>query len=167
MGALGICDYITKPRLEAAILGRTPAGEPIKGDYKFVDEFPMLDGFDENLEVFTLTYESPRMVSHNRAFSAIAPLLWLRAGARGPRIDAEEEDFAIAETYGVLFDVDSSRAFKEQLVAAPSARVAYIVTDDDRSFQMVCAGLPEHIEPVRLYESYLTNFTINVGGESR
>ncbi|MFB8386529.1 site-specific DNA-methyltransferase [Microbacterium sp. NPDC055910] len=163
----GICDYITKPRLEAAILGRTPAGEPIKGDYKFVDEFPMLDGFDENLEVFTLTYESPRMVSHNRAFSAIAPLLWLRAGARGPRIDAEEEDFAIAETYGVLFDVDSSRAFKEQLAAAPSARVAYIVTDDDRSFQMVCAGLPEHIEPVRLYESYLTNFTINVGGESR
>ena len=165
--ALGICDYITKPRLKAAVEGRTPAGDPIPGNYKFRDETPISEGFEENLEFFTLTYESPRMVSHNRAFSAIAPLLWLKAGARGPRIDVEAEDFAIAETYGVLFDVDSSRTFLEELAAAPAARVAYIVTDDDRSFQMVCAGLPEHIEPVRLYESYLTNFTINVGGESR
>jgi len=165
--AFGICEYVTKPRLAAAVTGRTFSGAPVIGDYKFVDEFPMADGLAENLEFFTLTYESPRMVSHNRAFSAIAPLLWLRAGARGPRIDAEAEELAVAETYGVLFDVDSSRAFMEQLAAAPAARVAYIVTDDDRSFQMVCAGLPEHIEPVRLYESYLTNFTINVGGESR
>lgn len=29
----GICDYITKPRVAAAINGKTPAGEPIKGDY--------------------------------------------------------------------------------------------------------------------------------------
>ena len=35
----GICDYITKPRVEAAITGMTPEGEPIKGDYKFTDEF--------------------------------------------------------------------------------------------------------------------------------
>lgn len=165
--AFGICEYVTKPRLAAAVTGRTASGAPVAGDYKFVDEFPMANGLAENVEFLTLTYESPRVVSHNRAFSSIAPLLWLRAGARGPRIDIEAEDFAIAETYGVLFDVDASRAFLEQLSAAPAARVAYVVTDDDRSFQMVCAGLPEHIEPVRLYESYLTNFTINVGGENR
>lgn len=29
------------------------------------------------------------------------------------------------------------------------------------------AAVPSEREPVRLYESYLTNFTINVGGESR
>ncbi len=40
---LGICDYITKPRVEAAITGKTPDGKPIKGDYKFTDEFPMAD----------------------------------------------------------------------------------------------------------------------------
>lgn len=164
---LGICDYITKPRLTAAVTGLSPSGDPIAGDYRFTEEFPIADGFEENLEAFTLTYESPRVVAHNRAFSAIAPLLWLRAGAQGLRIDVEADDFAVAESYGVLFDVDTSRAFLEQLAAAPAARIAYIVTDDDRSFQMVCAGLPEHIEPVRLYESYLTNFTINVGGESR
>jgi adenine-specific DNA-methyltransferase len=59
----GICDYITKPRVAAAITGKTPDGEPIKGDYKFTDEFPMADGFEENAEFFTLTYETPRVPS--------------------------------------------------------------------------------------------------------
>jgi len=49
---LGICDYVTKPRIEAAITGKTPAGEPIKGDYKFTDEFPMADGFEANARFF-------------------------------------------------------------------------------------------------------------------
>jgi len=49
---LGICDYITKPRIQAAITGRTLDGEPIKGDYKFVDDFPMSDGFEEKRCIF-------------------------------------------------------------------------------------------------------------------
>ena len=39
--------------------GKTPEGEPIEGDYKFTDEFPMADGFEENVEFFDLTYEDP------------------------------------------------------------------------------------------------------------
>ncbi|MCZ7629543.1 MAG: hypothetical protein M5U19_11040 [Microthrixaceae bacterium] len=46
--ALGIFEHITRPRVTAAITGRTPDGDPIKGDYKFTDEFPMADGFEEN-----------------------------------------------------------------------------------------------------------------------
>ena len=61
----GICDYVTKPRVTAAITGKTPDGDPIKGDYKFTDEFPMADGFEENAAFFTLTYEAPRQVRHN------------------------------------------------------------------------------------------------------
>jgi len=49
----GICDFVTKPRIAAAITGRTPDGEPIKGNYKFTDEFPMAEGFEENAEFFT------------------------------------------------------------------------------------------------------------------
>ncbi len=56
---LGICEHITKPRLRAAISGETPEGKPIKGSYKFVDEFPMAEGFEENMEFFDLTYEDP------------------------------------------------------------------------------------------------------------
>ena len=77
----GICDYITKPRVQAAITGKTPDGKPIKGDYKFTDEFPMAEGFEENAEFFTLTYETPVAVSYQTAFARIAPLLWLRAGS--------------------------------------------------------------------------------------
>ena len=79
----GICEYITKPRLEAAVTGVTPSGEPIEGEYEYTDEFPFAEGLDENIEFFTMTYEAPRPVAHNRAFKAVAPLLWLRAGSRG------------------------------------------------------------------------------------
>jgi adenine-specific DNA-methyltransferase len=39
----------------------------------------MSEGFEENAEFFTLTYEAEKSVSHNLAFVRIAPLLWLRA----------------------------------------------------------------------------------------
>ncbi|WP_376696154.1 DNA methyltransferase [Wenzhouxiangella sp. EGI_FJ10305] len=161
--ALGICDYVTKPRIEAAITGKTPEGKPIKGDYKFTDEFPIADGFEENVEFFTLTYEAPRPVAHHRSFEAIAPLLWLRAGAQGRRIDKPLEGFDVAETYGVLFDLDTAEDYLSGLNAAPSVRMAFIVTDDDRGFAAVCRDLPAEVEAVRLYASYLTNFTINTG----
>ncbi|TVP74842.1 MAG: DNA methylase, partial [Puniceicoccaceae bacterium] len=127
------------------------------------DEFPMAEGFAENVEFFNLTYEAPRPVAHHRAFQAIAPLLWLKAGAQGERIDAPTEGFAVADRYGVLFDLDCSAPFIEALEQLPDAHMAFIVTDDDRGFQSVCRELPARIEGVRLYESYLKNFMINVG----
>ena len=161
----GICEYITKPRLEGAITGLAPDGEPIAGNYEYTEEFPFADGFLENVEFFTMTYEAPRPTAHNRAFAAIAPLLWLRAGARGCRIERTRRDFDVAGTYAVLFDLDTSRGFLDAVAGAESVRIAFIVTDDDRGFQMVCGELPGRVEAVRLYESYLTNFTINAGRE--
>ena len=165
--ALGICDYITKPRIEAAITGRTPSGEPIKGDYKFTDEFPMADGFEENVEFFTLTYEAPLTVSAGHAFARIAPLLWLRAGSRGRRIENLETGWDVAEAYGVIERLDGLDRFVDALRAQPEAKVAFIVTDDERRFQSACAALPERVEPVRLYESYLRNFQIDAVRSSR
>lgn len=160
----GICDYITKPRIAAAITGRTPAGEPIKGDYKFTDEFPMAEGFEENAEFFTLTYEAKSAVNHNLAYARIAPLLWLRSGACGSRIDKlPKEGWAIADSYGLLTDVDQATPFIHAINKVVNLRVAYIVTDDDRRFQAVAKRLPGNVEPVRLYESYLTNFSFANG----
>ena len=161
----GICDYITKPRLKAAITGTTPTGESVEGRYEYTDEFPLADGFTENAEFFTMTYEAPRPIAHNRAFEVIAPLLWLKAGSQGRRIDAASHDFAVADTYAVLFDLDASQAFLAAVAGANSVRMAFIVTDDDRGFQSVCVDLPARVEAVRLYESYLTNFTISMGRE--
>ena len=163
--ALGICEYLTKPRIAAAVTGKAPDGSRIQGDYKFIDEFPMADGFAANVEFFTMTYEAPRPVAHNRAFEVIAPLLWLRAGSQGRRIEKPTHDFDVADTYAVLFDLDASQGFLAAVAAAESVRFAFVVTDDDRGFQMVCGELPARVEAVRLYESYLTNFTINTGRE--
>lgn len=162
----GICDYITKPRIRSAIEGTTPEGEPIKGDYKGADRFPMSEGFEENVEFFTLTYEARRPVAQNRAFGAIAPLLWLRAGASGRRIDERVEGFAAADTYAILFDLDFTRPFLASFEIDGALRIAYVVTDDESTFQAVARGLPPGVEAIRLYESYLTNFTFNAGVES-
>ena len=160
----GICDYITKPRIKAAITGKTPEGQPIKGEYKFTDEFPMADGFAENAEFFTLTYETPVAVSHNRAFESIAPLLWMRAGSEGSRIDTlPEGGWGVADCYGLLTDLDQAAPFAEAIHAKDGIRIAYIVTDDERRFQSVVRQLPDTVEPVRLYESYLTNFRFSMG----
>ncbi|MCV7685863.1 DNA methyltransferase, partial [Micrococcus luteus] len=108
----GICDYVTKPRVTAAITGKTPAGDPIKGEYKFTDEFSMADGFEENAAFFTLTYEAPRQVRRNRAFSRVAPMLWLKAGSRGRIISSlPERGWDVAQAYGVLEDMDHAPEF--------------------------------------------------------
>lgn len=164
---LGICDYITKPRVEAAITGKTPGGGPIKGDYKFTDEFSMADGFEENAEFFTLTYETPLAVSYQTAFGRIAPLLWLRAGSMGRRIDKlPAEGWDVADSYGLLVELDRATAFLKAVRKAKDLRIAYIVTDDERRFQALARRLPEGVEAIRLYESYLTNFSFANGDDA-
>lgn len=164
---LGICDYITKPRVEATITGITPEGDPIKGDYKFTDEFPMADGFEESAEFFTLTYETPLAVSYQTAFARIAPLLWMRAGSAGHRIDSLPTDgWDMADTYGLLVDLDSASDFLKTAHKAEGLCIAYIVTDDERRFQALARRLPEGVEAIRLYESYLTNFAFANGDDA-
>lgn len=161
--ALGICNFITKPRIKAAVTGKSPDGAALDGDYKFTDEFPMLAGFEENVVFFDLTYESAMRVSSNREFAKIAPFLWLRAGARGRRIDHIATGWDVADTYGVIANLDLSEAFINAVQANGDLTHAFIVTDEDRLFEAMVRQLPEHIEPVRLYSSYLRNFEIEAG----
>ncbi|MXN62731.1 site-specific DNA-methyltransferase [Bacillus sp. BGMRC0062] len=158
----GICEYITKPRVTAAITGKTPQGQPIKGDYKFTDEFPMADGFEENAAFFTLTYEDPLTVRHDRAFTKVAPMLWLRAGSQGRVItDLGSRGWDVAERYGVLKNMDQMAEFVAQAEAFETVSTVFVVTDSAAAFEMTCRELPARVTPVRLYESYLHNFAIN------
>lgn len=160
----GICDYITKPRIAAAITGKTPDGKPVQGNYKFIDEFPMSDGIQENAEFFNLSYESPLAINYNNAFARVAPLLWMRAGCEGRRIDQlPDVGWEVADSYGLLVDLDVASLFIKAIKRAKSLRIAYVVTDDERRYQGLVRRLPEGIEPVRLYESYLTNFSFANG----
>ena len=124
----------------------------------------MADGFEENAEFFTLTYETPVAVRHNVAFKRIAPLLWMRAGSKGSRIERiPEQGWDVVEAYGVLVNLDQSTKFCKAIRGKESVSIAYIVTDDDRRFQAVARHLPDSVEPVRLYESYLSNFRFSMG----
>ncbi|GAA2642588.1 DNA methyltransferase [Paractinoplanes durhamensis] len=139
--ARGICEHITKPRTAAAATGRTPEGMPVKGDYRFTDEFPMAAGFEENIEFFTLTYDAGE-------FTRIAPLLWMRAGARGRRIEDVSAGWAVADSYGILADPGHTEDFIKAL--DDRVEVAFVVTEDDPLFESVAHALPAHVEPVHL-----------------
>ena len=139
----------------------------MEGEYKFTDQFEIADGFEENFEFFRLTYEAPLRVASNREFAKVAILLWLRAGARGRRIDEPSDGWEVSDFYGVIIDVDQTEKFLEAMAAAESAHLAFIVTDEDRLFEAVVAELADHVEPVRLYESYLRNFEIEAGRSVR
>lgn len=128
------------------------------------DPFDMADGMLENAAFFDLTYESPLMVGQHRAFERIAPLLWLRAGARGAIVESiPEAGWALGDTYAIIENMDRAKVFVDALAERDEVTLAYIVTDDDRRFQMLCAQLPSRVTAVRLYESYLMNFEVNTG----
>ena len=161
---LGICEYITKPRIKAAITGKTPDGNDIDDNYKYTDKFPMVEGFEENAEFFNLTYETPIAIEHNLAFGRIAPLLWMKAGSKGKCIDTvSSSGWAVVENYGILHDLDYSTKFCAAIMASKTVRIAYIVTDDEACFQSVAQALPNTIEAIQLHESYISNFRFKTG----
>ncbi len=106
-------------------------------------------------------------VSSNREFPKIAPFLWLRAGSRGRRIDDISTGWDVADAYGVIANLDLSEAFIKAVEAQQGLTHAFIVTDEDRLFEAMVRQLPEHVEPVRLYSSYLRNFEIEAGRAAR
>jgi adenine-specific DNA-methyltransferase len=165
--ALGIFEHITHPRITAAIMGVTPDGEPVRGEYRFTDEFPMAEGFEENVEFLELTYQDIARIGLDLAFNAIAPMLWLRAGGQGPVIEdgldeaGRRRAYQWTDRYGVLFDTDHWSRFVADM--PESAVAAFIVTDSTTTFAQVSGELPGHVDTVRLYERYLTTFAINTG----
>lgn len=173
--ALGIADYVTKPRIEAAITGkRASDGEPVKGDYKFTDEFPMKDGFAANASFWTLTYEDREFINAGLTFTHIAPLLWMQAGQRGRIIEHDASmreggrGFDIADTYAVLFDVDRMHVLADELTNGGHDGVAhvFVVTDHESWWQDANSTFVPLVGAQgvhRLYSSYLDNFTIEGG----
>ena len=167
--ALGICQHVTIPRIRAALTGIDSTGKPIKGEYKFTDEFPIGDGLAENVEFFDLTYEDVALVSPGRRFEPISPLLWLKAGGLGERIERVDEvhGWALPDdaTYGILFDTSAWPSFisaiaKRSSDALPLTHV-FIVTDSTVEFQQVAGRLDRSLSVTRLYADYLRSFEIN------
>ena len=97
---------------------------------------------------------------------AIAPLLWLRVGAVGERIDhVAEGGWAIPSdaVYGVLFDTSAWGAFVAAAALRDDLVHAFVVTDSIVEYQQVVARLDPSLKTTRLYADYLRSFEINTG----
>ncbi|ORM25199.1 DNA methyltransferase [Williamsia sp. 1135] len=154
----GVFEYVCRPRIATVVTGERQDGTNFS------------EGLAANVEMFDLTYLDPGMVRRGREFAAVAPLLWLEAGARGERIEAlPEAGWMLNDAYGVLFDIDALTPFSVAVVESTatglSPRVLFVITDSPAEYQEAVERLPVGIETVQLYEDYLSNYTINtVGG---
>ena len=160
--ARGIAHYVTWPRTKCSIEGVDVNGNPLKGNYLGSDR-PMSDGFKANAIFCELTYESAWPIRLDRAFDAIAPILWMQAGCRGPIIRRIGKSYLTTDYYGVLFDYNQASKFCEKVKSTPSIKAVYIVTDDQRRYSNMCKRLP-NVEVHRLYETYLRTFEIREEG---
>ncbi len=156
----GIFEYVTRPRISTVVSGKRPDGSSYS------------EGLAANVEFLDLTYLDPGMVRRGREFQAIAPLLWLRAGAVGERIDSvPESGWALTPSYGILFDLDGlaqfAAAVADVVIGGAAPVLLFVVTDSETEYQHAVERLPVGIETVQLYEDYLSNFTVNVEGGAR
>jgi adenine-specific DNA-methyltransferase len=129
---------------------------------------PMSEGFPANLEYFKLEFLEKDQVALGRQFRAILPLLWLRAGAEGPRPNLTEDDSIPAmllperNHFGVLVDETRFADFQEAVAVRDDLTHIFVITDSEDAFQEMAAQLTApHV--IQLYRDYLENFAINRG----
>jgi adenine-specific DNA-methyltransferase len=165
--SLGIYQYVTRPRIEAAVSGKTPDGKTLEGEYKFSNEYPMAEGFEENVEFLELQYLDPNNVSRGKVFEKIAPLIWMKAGAGKVMLIEERPDFSIAENsnYAILFNLEKWQDFVIAVRGNPVVRHVFVITDSRASYQQVIQELDSDLNTTMLYEDYLRNFEISIGGQ--
>ena len=136
----------------------------------------MSEGFNANLAYFKLDFLDPERVSLKRAFREVLPLLWLKAGAVGPRpaLAAGEPEPVLFAPEGSNFVVLLQESRLTRLLRAVQQRGAalshvFIVTDSDESFKRMAAEVraaagsagAEPLQVLQLYRDYLANFLIN------
>ncbi|MGN7192446.1 site-specific DNA-methyltransferase [Curtobacterium sp. MCBA15_004] len=153
----GVFEAVTVPRIANAVRG-SDAQDASQGA-------PL----NENVHFYKLTYQDENQVALDRRFEAIAPLLWMKAGAIGDVIRSREERWALSQrgTYGVLFDVAAAREFAGALEASQAApRHLFVVAESESAYRAAVSYFPDRMRSVatRLYADYLRSFEINGEG---
>lgn len=142
----GVFWSTTKPRLEKAIADL---------------------GAGQHVKFFKLTYEDENLVALGRKFEAVAPLLWLKAGAAGSCIEQRGSlPWSVPDDahYGVLFETAHAKEFADAVAARGSdLKQIFIVSDSSSAFQAATNYLDPTVKSIttRLYADYLRSFEIN------
>ena len=133
------------------------------------EKHPMAAGFPANLEYFKLDFTEKDQVALGRQLRAILPLLWLRAGAVGPRPELPEDGdiptmlIPPHNPFAVLIDETCFADFQEAIAERNDLTHIFLVTDSEEAFQEMATAWPS-LHVVQLYRDYLENFAINREG---
>jgi adenine-specific DNA-methyltransferase len=129
---------------------------------------PMREGFPANLEYLKLDFLEKDQVALGQQFRAILPVLWLRAGAWGPRPELPPDAplpamlLPAQNSFAVLLDETCFADFQTALAAREGISHVFLVTDSEEAFQEMAPQLnAPHV--IQLYRDYLENFAINRG----
>ncbi len=173
----GICRAVTIPRCKYAINGVRDDGTPLSGTY--LNGRALSEGFEANLQAFSLDFLDPLSVMRGSRFEDIAPILWLLAGARGDLIspaDIADESTAWIWPQGSEFLVcrDDGRFGEalEWLESLPDEergrlRHIFLVTNAREAWsewREILVALVPRVQVHQLYRDYLENYRL---GENR
>lgn len=135
---------------------------------------PICAGFRANLAYFKLDFLDKDRVALKQAFREVLPMLWLKAGAVGPRPElprnAAEPPFfdPSGANFAVLLDEGVFGKFVRAIGKRTDLRFVFVVTDADEAFKDMADEVRQalrlaspSVEVVQLYKDYLANFLIN------
>lgn len=161
--ATGIFEVATRPRITAAVTGERQDGSamPETKSYRYLDNRPFAQGFEENVEFFRLNYLDGDRVDLGFEFDAIHPLLWLAAGARGPRPKRKRgQKFLISPEcgYAVLFDDSAFTDFEAALLDQPEISHVFLITDSEEAYAEMREKLGRKRKTMLLYRDFLRHY---------
>lgn len=163
----GIAKYCAWPRINAAITGISTTGEPVKGEYKFNEEFPMSSGFKTNAVFFKLGFLDKTAIALGINFKEMLPTLWMKAGCAGqcPTVDGDDIPPMIIlpkNKMAILVNENAFAAFEEEVSKHPEIKTVFLATDYDVNYRAMAKNLNvEHT--YQLYRDYLDHFRLNRG----
>lgn len=126
---------------------------------------PLSIGFAANLEYFRLDFLDPQEIQMGRQFAAVLPILWMMAGARGPRPVAPDAHAPWLLPSGcpfvVLMQETRFKEFVRHVESRSDLTHVFIVTNSQNTVYKLRHEWPE-LRVVQLYKDYLENFRINL-----
>lgn len=165
----GVYEYATKPRITAAITGKTAASgytEDVKGYYKyndFQDEYAIggsipknkarqfKDGLKQNVKFFKLNYVAYDDIFLNLEDDVLYPLIWLEQGQRGEVPHGIDSSF-ISDKYAIVKKLSQFNAVMDN--CGDDVSTVYVHADENTAIELQ-ESVGHSVEVVPLWDLYV------------
>ena len=168
----GVYEYATKPRLTAAIMGKTASSgyiEDVQGYYKYNDfqdtytvgnSIPndkskkFKDGLKQNIRFFKLKYLNYRDIFLDNADEQLYPLVWLEQGQHGD-IPGRIKKYEIFDNYMIVKKLSKFDDALEELENSGSSITTMYVHCDEHTAAQLQDKVDDHVEIIPLWDLYV------------